>query len=698
MNPKLHRIVGIDLGTTYSAVAVYDEDQAQTRVIHDQESMEQTTPSVISIDPIDRRVIVGRQAKTNVLNDPFNTIIEIKREMGRTFTEQDLEKFGWRDGTYRVGDPVRVRFDGLPFLPQEISAFTLMKMKQIAEREIGEEIRDAVVTVPAYFKESQRAATEEAALMAGLYPRQLLAEPTAAAICYGVDRMEDTRKTYVIYDLGGGTFDVSIITVEGQQINVVATSGDPRLGGGDFDDCITRWVTEELRMKHGMNVQDDPRAQAVIKLRAEGLKIKLSANKEAELSLLELRPQKPPIVVLTRDTFQSLIEPLLNKSLTFVEQALNDAKGKAVERDQFDAILLVGGSSKIPRVKQKLLEYFRRDESFVRNDLDPDAVVARGAAIMAQRFAASPAPFDLSKYSRQPQTLQKNGENVPEPHLITEHTLGVGVQDNRFSPILMRGTNIPVTKREKGYTNPEGATGVLVPVFQGEDRYAPNNTMIGTLEISNLDPRPAGYHQFEVEFTIDRNGLLTMVVYHMNTGKPWTSTFAQKTGVGGAAALATRRSMLLEMFNRRPTPVAGPAYPPVPGGVGISGAGFDRPIPAPPAPGNAPGGYVAPPAARAEPAPPPPPHPAVAAPPVDAAVATAAAPAAVSLVLPQREVPAQFQSIVRRTQKLLLKGHSPAIVQVFNAFITALNAGVATDDLVEIGDELEDAYLHATRS
>ena len=326
MNDKMHKVIGIDLGTTYSAVASYNTYTEQAEIIRNPESDSdpETTPSVVSTDQMLRKVIVGDAAKRNLPVRPQDTVIEIKREMGDLFTEKNhaLERFR-AQGVHDINDPIRVFFAGEWMLPQEISAFILMKMKEVAEREIGAEIHDAVVTVPAYFKEPQKKATEEAALLAGLYPRQIIPEPTAAAICYGVDRNETEKKTYLVYDLGGGTFDVSIIQVETGNLNVIATAGDPRLGGGDFDDAIVTWAVEELR-KQGIDVSSDPLAKAKIKSVAEPAKIALSYNDSATLPLETIRHELQ--LVLTKDVFLSLIDKLLNKSLAYVDTAINNAK------------------------------------------------------------------------------------------------------------------------------------------------------------------------------------------------------------------------------------------------------------------------------------------------------------------------------------------------------------------------------------
>src|SRR6185295_1231551 len=328
---------GIDLGTTYSAVAAYDGFADSAEIIKNREDGDQaTTPSVVGLDPASRRVVVGWPAKRNLPNDPRNTVIEVKREMGELFkSEAALDKFGAR-GTYRLEEPVRVRFADQWLLPQEVSAFTLMRMKEIAESEIGEEIRDAVVTVPAYFTSNQKKATEEAALLAGLYPRQLIPEPTAAAICYGVDRLDPVLRRYLVYDLGGGTFDVSIIEVLEEKIDVIATKGDARLGGGDFDDAIAKWAVKELQ-KQGFHVPDDPALLARIKHQAEEVKIRLSTFESTDLTLLGEWPQRPPVLTLTRAEFERLIDGFLAGALTVVEEALKGAAAKGVTREQIDA-------------------------------------------------------------------------------------------------------------------------------------------------------------------------------------------------------------------------------------------------------------------------------------------------------------------------------------------------------------------------
>ncbi len=720
MNPQLHRVIGIDLGTTYSAVAAFNTymDRADT-ILNAATGDGETTASVVSVDPLTRKAVVGAWAKRNRPADPESTVIEIKREMGEEFTHESLEKFnarGVNQPELAINQPVRAFFAGNWLLPQEISAFILMRMKQVAEQEIGEEIRDAVITVPAYFKEKQKRATREAALLAGLYPLQLIPEPTAAAICYGVDRGDLGKKVYLVYDLGGGTFDVSIIEVEGNTINVIATSGDPRLGGGDFDDAIVNWSFDELARRYQIDLRNQlgeaaMRIKADIKLQAERAKIILSREPETTLSFLTLDPTKAPTLQLTRAKFEELIHARLQQSLRFVELALEAAKGKGVPREQLTAILLVGGSSKIPRVKTMLLEYFQKSEEFVRSDADPDLVVARGAAILAHRFLPSTPPFDIRRPADSTNVNTSTDDTLIVRH-ITEHSLGVAVQGGRMSRIIEQGTNIPAEVMRDNFTNAGPTTDIEVHVFQGEGQYIQDCTEIGMVHLGPIEPLPEGRHRFEVSFALDMSGLLTATVHQQNTGKRWTAKFEHKTGVGGVDALAAMRNRLLNLFAgtvSAPPPMELRDVPPqsVPPPVTVRVADMSATVTAIAA-GQA---WTYPPAAAAPSEPPPDSSPAPAtrtasashaAPPSEpAAVAVAAPPVSevakpsqppTDLVEPTRDPPPTHASLVRRAYKRLLKQSHPALARAYNEYVTALNSGAEGDDLDDLGEDLKDVY------
>jgi len=628
------------------------------------------------------------------------------------------------------GDPVKVKFFGEWYLPQELSAFTLMKMKEIAEHKIDSEIRDAVVTVPAYFTEKQRKATEEATKLAGLYPRQLIPEPTAAAICYGLDQYEERKQVYLVYDLGGGTFDVSIITVKEERIQVIATSGDPRLGGGDFDDAIVRWAVAELKDRFQLDVSNDPRAQAIIKYSAEEVKKALSIYESEKLVLMALRPEQPPILELTRENFEELIAEDLGKSFNYVDEALRLASENAgVQRDDIDAILLVGGSTRIPCVKQRLLEYFDRDDDFVRDNLDPDTVVARGAAILAKRYKPTDPPFDIERDIDDAQTSED--ENDVVVHHITEHSLGIGVVDeageHRVSRILSQGTNIPVASTRGGFTNAGPTTELLVQVYQGEGDYVVENELIGVVPIEPIVPMPANHHKFEVTFSLNRSGLLTAVVNHLNEGNIYQAQFEHKTGIGGNEALARIRDKLLLRYGSPHTVVKeekGPTpdeFPPPPGPR--SSTAEQPPVPDPePASGealasgtpiNASELSVHDRAKDARPSPtdstsvqrpdeglsattkPSEPAPTIHGHGEENAADQSRSPAAVApLALPSAvEVPESLRRIVRRSRQLLQKNADPSLIKAYNKLVFALTQGADGKELDKLGDELEDTYF-----
>jgi len=542
-----HRVIGIDLGTTYSSVAAYDNDEEQALIFDNPESGgERTTPSVVGLHKGTRKVIVGRAATQNLAADPLNTIIELNREMGEVFAP---EKHAGRPGI-DVGKPVKVRFAQFPdqwYLPQEISSFILMKMKEVAEYHIGEEIRDAVVTVPAYFHATQKKATEQAALLAGLYPRQLIPESTAAAICFGVDRYDPEQHVYMVYDLGGGAFDVSIIDVQAERINVVATAGEPRLGGSDFDDAITTWAIAELQNKYDLDFSNDPEAQAAIKYEAEQAKIRLSDFETTDLHLANLKPQVTPVLELTRNQFEQLINDHLSRSMNALELALEYAGEKGYRREDVSAILLVGGSSNIPVVRAMLMDYFGQGEEFVRGDLDPASVVARGAAILAKRYLPTDHAYDVRR--RPDATLiDESSEEDLMLSLITEHSLGMGVQGGRVIRLIERGQNLPTSCTFSDFVSPGPVEYVRVPIYQGEDEYTFENTLIGEVEIGPLQPLPAGSHQFEVTFTLDVDGLLHVNFKNLETGTGYQASFEHDTSMMSDDALDAVRGKLLNCY------------------------------------------------------------------------------------------------------------------------------------------------------
>jgi molecular chaperone DnaK (HSP70) len=551
-----HKVIGIDLGTSYSAVAAFDTFTQKTGILlNREEGASLKTPSVVGLDPRTGKIVVGASARRDLPLDPFNTIIEVKREIGALLTPALLERYGappeyeGASAGQRQSLPLKLRLANRWFLPQEICAFILMKMKEVAEQDIGEEVRDAVITVPAWFTASQRKAMEEAALLAGLYPRQLIPEPTAAAICYGAEFRDPDRHVYLVYDLGGGTFDVSIISVQEDDIKVIAASGNPRLGGCDFDDRITAWAIEQLRKTFGVDYTHRPDVWARIKHHAEQAKIRLSRYEVTELGLTDIdAPESGRAFSLSldRSTFVGLIDDYLQKSMEPVEEAINLAWEKCgYQREDISAILLVGGSTNIPAVKQRLLQHFGRDEDFIRDDLDPAAVVARGAAMLAHRFNPTPPPFDPR---RRPAAMQLNRDApLSDVALITEHTLGLAAFERGqivFDPLIERGTSIPVSCTRE-LTNSGPSTELDVPVYQGESAFPQENTLVGIVHLGPMQPLPAGQHRFQVTSSLDANGILSVLVNHVNEGRTYTARLDQPTTSGGEEALAALRGELL---------------------------------------------------------------------------------------------------------------------------------------------------------
>ena len=675
-----HGVIGIDLGTTYSAVAVWDTDQEQSVILCDAEG-HAITPSVVAYDADKNTVTVGHTAQRNLPNKPDDTIIEIKREMGENFRPETLEKVfsssHYRGDKFTPANPYKVYFANDWRLPQEISAFTLMQMKAIAENSMDCKICDAVITVPAYFKSIQRKATEEAALLAGLYPRQLVPEPTAAAICYGVDRFQTARRRYLVYDLGGGTFDVSVIEVVGDDIRVIATCGDPRLGGGDFDDKITGWVAKELTEK--FNLPPNATNKKRIKHKVEQYKIQLSTLLSVDMTFPELRPNDPPTITLTREQFETLIQPLVSRSMLSVTKGLELAKqNKGIEPEDISEVLLVGGSSQIPLVRRKLSSHFERGDDFVRSDLDPAAVVARGAARLALRYAPTSPPFDPR---RRVESLTLNVENNdPKPTLIAEHTLGIACDGPKglfFAPILPQGINLPAEKTQEGFSNGDKKQ-VRVEVFQGDSTVLYENTLVGAFGIELPAEYEVNSQSFRVAIKMDESGLITCTVVHLETRTPYTATFGHQNSLGGPDKLADKWRELGPLFRASALgEAASAALAATTANVAATAPAATQDMPAEDA------DFM-----------PPPPAPSAAA--ASAGLASAVAPAlAAKLVEISVEIPAQFQSIVRRAKEEILLQSHPALIKAFNAFAAALNANQPIDQVEELADELENTYQDA---
>ncbi len=641
-----HKVIGIDLGTTYSAVSIWDGKDAH--VIESALGMK-TVPSVVGLDP-EGNVIVGAPAQNNLVNDPGNTIIEVKREMG-VYAEGTA-----RDG--EPGTPKRVPFRGEDYLPQEISAFILMELKRQAENYVGEPIHDAVITVPAYFKEPQRGATHDAARMARLNVHRLLNEPTAAAVCFGADKVEDDRThTFAVYDLGGGTFDVSIIQISPGSVGVVGTGGNPRLGGGDFDDRITGYALKHIKDNHGVDLSGDMAIWQRIKREAEVRKRELSVAGAATLNLPYLTPTLSVNVPLSRITFEALIKDLLDESLECLDRAIESAhEANGVEIEEIEQVLLVGGSTRIAAIRPMLAEHLGLDPKDVRGDISPDEVVARGAGMIARQYPESDdyagvdveiTPKAVVADGAQPVgSIATDADPLQD---VTSHTLGILANKADFIPIFAKDSRVPGARTEGGFVNGGGAKEIQVLIFQGENSVAFENDLIGKLPIVLPEAREQGFYQFEVSFDIDKSGLLRVAVKCLNDDQVWKTQLQCDVRATPEQLESSTRRLEAAM----PLPAA--SAPPEPAGSDVA-SGLPRP----------PGAGLPKPSTASAHQPPP------------------------------ADVPADFKSVTRRAFKLLAQlppERNTKLAAAYSAFTAAVSSG--SDNVEDLGDELTDVFYES---
>ena len=553
--PSYHRVIGIDLGTTFSVVSVFDDERGRPVALDAPGRMPPTciVPSVVSVSR-QGKLLVGWQAKRNIGANPENTVIEVKRDMGK-------------DKKFMLG--------GREFTPPMISAMVLRELKTIAEQKIGGTIYDAVITVPAHFTFVQRQATEEAAKIAELNPRLLINEPTAAAIAYrGLyqDGHAQEEDIYIVYDLGGGTFDVSVVSIQGESVEVMGTAGNDRIGGGDFDNAIVSWAFQECNLKH---LKDRPDVLARVKAAAETAKIELSGSETAVIEVPNLPLNAEMYCELDRETFVNLLqqkrprprkEPIgmLEETLTAVEEAVasarnnfKDKRGRDFSLEDIAAFLMVGGSTRIPKVRELLKERFGKDVIF-----DPDIVdqaVSLGAAIQARRINPMDSFGEKAKVSIP--TLVNKTELPPTPPPVdlvdvTGHSLGVAVgRYGEFLPLIRKDTDLPMSVTKRDFTTTEDNQGtVRVEVYQGEDPIAANNTPVGVLLFEKLESHPMGHYLFDVTFKLDKSGLLKLIVTKRvkdNSHAPEVQTAEFNAGAGVPMSredLEKRRAQLQALF------------------------------------------------------------------------------------------------------------------------------------------------------
>ena len=499
---EYHKVIGIDLGTTYSVVAAYSYAKSDVRVIPNKQN-EPTTPSVVYIGP-NGQVSVGKAAKEKMSREPGNVIFEVKRIMGERNP---------------LGGKSMARAGGRDLDPEFVSACILKELKQCAEKLIGEPIHDAVITVPAYFKEPQKNATAEAAKIARLNPLAIINEPTAAAIAYGLDKGEP--QTFVVYDFGGGTFDVSVVRIEDERTaSVLGTGGDSHLGGGDIDQQIVDWVLRKMREQHGRDFSQDARLIGKLRLRAEMVKINICNEAQPQEFVVENPTSGIDEInyTLTPSEFDLMVRPIIDRTLRQCDVAIESAaKTSGLKHDEVDAFVLVGGSSKIPAVARLLKERYKKT---VKADLNPDEIVAMGAARFAASFTPSLAPEISDAAPRVDNSVTVSAElantNIKD---VVSHTLGIGLIDDIYDSLIPKDHVIPHRVTRGGYTTArDNQTSIFVPVFQGDNPKASQNDKIGTVVIDGLSPEPKGAHQFQITFALDANGIFDGSITHVQKG------------------------------------------------------------------------------------------------------------------------------------------------------------------------------------
>ncbi|MGL2381953.1 molecular chaperone DnaK [Helicobacter pylori] len=500
------KVIGIDLGTTNSAMAVYEGNEA--KIIANKEG-KNTTPSIVAFTD-KGEILVGESAKRQAVTNPEKTIYSIKRIMGLMFNE-DKAKEAEKRLPYKIVDrngACAIEISGKIYTPQEISAKILMKLKEDAESYLGESVTEAVITVPAYFNDSQRKATKEAGTIAGLNVLRIINEPTSAALAYGLDKKESEK--IMVYDLGGGTFDVTVLETGDNVVEVLATGGDAFLGGDDFDNRVIDFLAAEFKSETGIEIKNDVMALQRLKEAAENAKKELSSAMETEINLpfitADATGPKHLVKKLTRAKFESLTEDLMEETISKIESVIKDA---GLTKNEISEVVMVGGSTRIPKVQERVKAFINKD---LNKSVNPDEVVAVGASIQGGVLKGDVKDVLLLD--------------------VTPLSLGIETLGGVMTKVIDRGTTIPAKKSQVFSTAEDNQPAVSIMVLQGERELARDNKSLGKFDLQGIAPAPRGMPQIEVTFDIDANGILTVSAQDKNTGK------SQEIKISGSSGLS----------------------------------------------------------------------------------------------------------------------------------------------------------------